>query len=396
LVVRAINKTVLILVAALTAASIAGCMPGGARSKGPRYLTEKVVVADVERTVLGSGALEPLEVVNVGAQASGQIRSMKVELGDNVRRGQVIAVIDPSTQEVTLKNAEAALQAAQAQKAQQEARLAQDEVAFRRQSELLAKGFAARSAYDSADATVKTSRAGLRANDAQIRQAEIRVEEAKIDLSRTNIVAPIDGVVTAILVREGQTVNSFQSAPTIVRLAKMDIMTVKAQISEADVINVFPGQKVWFTILGDPNKRYYATLRTVEPSPAGGATEQGFGQAPQGGAVYYNALFDVPNTDGRLRASMTAQVNVVMSEVKAVPVIPASALDKKDPDGRYTIKILDADKKAVERKVRIGLNNNVVAQVLEGLKPGEEVIVGDAQAPRAAAMGAFRGGRPGQ
>lgn len=384
-----------LVVAALALAGLNGCMPSGGKAKGPRYLTEKVVVADVERTVMGSGALEPLEVVNVGAQASGQIRALKVELGDLVRKGQLIAVIDPSTQEVTLRNAEAALAATQAQRAQQEARLAQDELTFRRQADLLAQGFAARAAYDNAEATVKVSRAGIRSVDAQIRQAEIRVEEAKIDLSRTNILAPIDGVVTAILVREGQTVNSFQTAPTIARIAKMDIMTVKAQISEADVINVFPGQKVWFTILGDPNKRYYAVLRAVEPSPQGGGGEQGFGQAPQG-AVYYNALFDVPNTDGRLRTSMTAQVNVVMAEVKSVPVIPASALEKAGTDGRYAIRILGADKKPVERKVRVGLNNNVIAQVLDGVKVGDLVIVGDSQAPRAAAMAGISAGPPGR
>ena len=387
------KRAAFLVLAAVLAAGLGACTPGGAKVKGPRYLTEKVVIGDIEKTVMGSGALEPLEVVNVGAQASGQIRSLKVELGDLVRKGQLIAVIDPSTQEVTLRNAEAALAAQQAQRAQQEARLAQDEVSFRRQADLLAKGFASKSAYDSAEATVKVSRAGLRSVDAQIRQAEIRVDEAKIDLSRTNIIAPIDGVVTAILVREGQTVNSFQTAPTIARIAKMDVMTVKAQISEADVINVFPGQKVWFTILGDPNKRYYAVLRAVEPSPQGSAGEQMGAQAPQG-AVYYNALFDVPNTDGRLRTSMTAQVNVIMSEVKGVPVIPAAALDKVDKDGRYTIKIMGPEKKPVERKVRVGLNNNVFAQVLEGVKVGDQVILGDSQAPRSAAMAGISAGPP--
>jgi macrolide-specific efflux system membrane fusion protein len=370
------------LVALLALAALPGCMPG-IGSKAPRYLTEKVAVGEVEKTVLATGTLQPLEVVSVGAQATGQIQELKVQLGDMVRHGELIAVIDPATQENTLRNAEAALAAQRAQRASQEARLYQDELSVRRQSDLLRTGFAAQAAYDQADAAVKVSRASLKSIDAQIRQAEIAVEKAKVDLSRTNVIAPIDGVVASILVRQGQTVNAVQAAPTLVRIAKMDVMTVKAQISEADVINVHPGQQVYFTILGDPDKRYWATLRGIEPAPesAANATDAAGGlDATPTGAVYYNALFDVPNTDGRLRASMTAQVNVVLADAKNVLTAPSAALGKRDADGRYAVRVLGAGGRPVDRKVRIGLNNNVVAQVLGGLKRGEEVILGDALA----------------
>jgi macrolide-specific efflux system membrane fusion protein len=377
------------IAAIMVAAALAGCSKNG--GKPDRFLTETVAIADLEKTVIGTGALQPLDVVNVGAQATGQVQSLKVELGDKVRKGQVIAVIDPQIQQNTLLNAEAALAVQQAQRASMAATLALNEINLKRQEQLIKTGVAAPSAQEQADAQVKVSRANLNSSDAQIRQAQIAVQKAKVDLGRTNIIAPIDGVVAEIDVREGQTVNAVQSAPTIVKLAKMDVMTVKAQISEADVINVVPGQKVYFTILGDPTKRYYGALRTVEPAPdsaPGSANTSGLGGGANA-AVYYNALFDVPNTDGRLRAAMTAQVNVVLAELKGVLTVPSSGLGKKGKDGRFDVKVLGADgKTTTTKKVRIGLNNNVLAQVLDGLKAGDKVVVGDAQAGKTTESGA--------
>jgi macrolide-specific efflux system membrane fusion protein len=377
------SKYAIWVAAALALGALSACMPAGLGAKAPRYLTEKVSVGEVEKTVLATGTLQPLEVVSVGAQATGQIQELRVQLGDTVKRGQLIAVIDPATQQNTLRNAEAALAAQHAQHASQEARLFQDELSVKRQSDLLKTGFVSQAAYDAANASVKVSRAGLKSIDAQIRQAEIAVEKAKVDLGRTNVIAPIDGVVASILVRQGQTVNAVQAAPTLVRIAKMDVMTVKAQISEADVINVRAGQPVYFTILGDPDKRYYATLRGVEPAPEAAANASdaagGFNATPTG-AVYYNALFDVPNTDGRLRPSMTAKVNVVLADVKGVLTTPSAALGKREADGRYVVRVLGVGGTAVDRKVRIGLNNSVVAQVVDGLKRGDDVILGDALA----------------
>jgi macrolide-specific efflux system membrane fusion protein len=380
--VLSLSRNAVRLAGVLALLMLSACLPN-IGSKAPRYLTEKVAVGEVEKTVLATGALQPLEVVSVGAQATGQIQELKVQLGDTVKRGQLIAIIDPATQQNTLRNAEAALAAQQAQRASQEARLYQDELSVKRQADLLRTGYAAQAAYDAADASVKVSRASLKSIDAQVRQAQISVEKAKVDLGYTTINAPIDGVVASILVRQGQTVNAVQAAPTLVRIAKMDVMTVKAQISEADVINVRPGQQVYFTILGDPDKRYYATLRGVEPAPESAANASdatgGFTATPTG-AIYYNALFDVPNSDGRLRASMTAQVNVVLADVKNVLTTPSAALGKREADGRYAVRVLGPRGAPVERKVRIGLNNSVVAQVLDGLKRGDEVILGDALA----------------
>ncbi|MEO6338852.1 MAG: efflux RND transporter periplasmic adaptor subunit [Caulobacteraceae bacterium] len=365
-----------------------------AKPKGPRYLTAPVATANIEQTVLASGTLEPRDLVEIGAQASGQVKSLNVVLGQQVKKGQVIAIIDPSNQLNNLRNAQAQLAQQKAQRLSQEATLKLNELALKRQSITLAADASSQADYEQADATLKSSRAALAVLDAQIEQATASLEKAKVDLGYTSVIAPMDGSVVAIVTKQGQTVNAVQTAPVIVKLANLGVMTIKAQISEADVIRVKPGQKVYFTILGAPDHRYYATLREVEPAPdsiktSSTATTTSTSTST---AVYYNGLFDVENTGGELRTSMTAQVYVVLGEARGATAVPSAALGDKRPDGSYPVRVLGADGKASPRMVRIGLNNNVQAEVLSGLKPGEKVIVGEgaANAPPPPAI------RPGQ
>ena len=175
---------------------------------------------------------------------------------------------------------------------------------------------------------------------------------------------------------------------------------MSAEISEADVGRVSAGQTVYFTTLGDPDTRHYAHLRAIEPAPSSIETEAG---VSTGTAVYYNGLFDVDNSDGALRTGMTAQVYIVLGQVENVLTIPAAALGAQARDGSYAVQVVSDVGRAETRQVRIGLNNNVTAEVLSGLRAGEEVVV--AQSSGESAMvsrsqqrgGAFPGmggGRP--
>ena len=365
----------------------------------PRYLTEPAAIGDVEQTVLASGALQPLQQIDVGAQVSGQIKSLKVALGDHVQKGQLIATIDPAPQRNALLNSQATLEQQKAQLLSQQATVERDKLALQRQTITLAAGASSRQDYEVADADLKSAEASLAATNAQIKQASVSVDTAGINLGYTQIVAPIDGVVLAAPAKEGQTVNAVQSAPTIVKLADLATMTVKAQISEADVIRVRPGQKVYFTILGDPDRRYYATLRAIEPAPdsiTSGTSTSSSSTSSSSAAVYYNGLFEIPNPDGVLRTSMTAQVYIVLESVRHVLTIPSAALMPAGGPGRYTVRIIPASHKApVVRQVVIGINNNVRAQVLSGLKAGDQVVIGEGPAkpePNAQQRGGFRPG----
>lgn len=357
-------------------------------SAAPRtFITASVTRANIEDSVLASGTLQAFKQVSVGAQVSGQIKSLKVQLGDNVKQGQLLAEIDSVTQQNNVRTSEAALATAQANLRAKQASLAQLELAFKRQQELRAADAGSQADLEAAEATYRTAVADVEALKAQIQQSSISAETAKVNLGYTRIVAPMDGQVVALIVQEGQTVNANQSTPTILKLAKVDTMTIKAQISEADVVRVKPGQKVYFTILGEPDNRMQATLRSVEPAPdsistetSSSASSSSTSSSSSATAIYYNGLFDAPNPEGKLRISMTAQVYIVRADAKDALVVPASALGSRSRDGTYAVRVVDEQGNAAPRQVKVGINNNIQAQILEGLAEGDKVVVGDGSA----------------
>ncbi|MEG2129801.1 MAG: MacA family efflux pump subunit [Acinetobacter sp.] len=392
------------------------------KDQAPQYISAEVSKGDIENSVLATGVLEATKMVSVGAQVSGQVKKMYVQLGDQVKQGQLIAQIDSIRQENELKTAKASIQNQQAQLAVQQANLAKVEAEYKRQQAMFSQDATSRAELETALANFKTAQAQIAAINAQIEQSRLTLATAQENLGYTSIVAPMDGTVVAIVTEEGQTVNANQTAPTIVKLAKLDTMTIKAQISEADVMKVEKGQTVYFTTLGNSDKKHYAQLRQVEPAPNSINTETtNTSSSSSSTAVYYNALFDVPNEDGKLRIDMTAQVYIVLAEAKNVLTIPAAAIqskrsNKKDNSNNSTaadqakttdtqkmqqpkrldltadektliaqgkastgiVRILQADGTAQPQPVLIGLNNRVTAQVLRGLKQGDQVVIADA------------------
>ncbi|NWA74077.1 efflux RND transporter periplasmic adaptor subunit [Serratia proteamaculans] len=344
-------------------------------------VTAPAHLGDIENAVLATGKLDAIERVNVGAQVSGQVKSLKVKLGDRVTKGQPIADIDDLPQRNDLRNAEAALNVAKADLQAKQALLKQAESRFKRQKRMLSDEAGSREDFEAAEATLAATRAELIALNARIVQAQIEVDKKKVDLSYTRILAPMDGIVIAVITQQGQTVNANQSAPTIVKLAQLDVMTIKAQISEADITRVSQGQKAYFTIFSEPDKRYDATLRTVELAPesvmkddsiSGGSSSSGSGTS--NASVYYNALLDVPNPDNRLRIAMTAQVSLLLGEAKNALLVPIQAVHKT-ADKKQQVQVLTADNRLEMREVKTGITNNVDIQILSGLKAGENVVL---------------------
>lgn len=334
--------------------------------------TVAVTRGDIERTVLATGVIEASALVSVGAEVSGPIKALNVALGDEVKAGDVIAQIDSLNQENAVKSAQAALDSVTAQKSQQEATTAQAKVALQRAEKLSPQKLISDADYQAAELAVTTAEAQQQVLAAQIQQAELTVESANLNLSRTQITSPIDGTVVSVAVEVGQTVNASSSSPTIVKIANLDNMVVKAEISEADVPKVEAGQQVYFTILGDPDTRIDATLSGIEPAPESISSDT---TTSSSSAVYYNGLFSVPNPDHRLRISMTAQVTIVLDSVTNVLTLPASALGSKTPDGGYEVSVWDAaSKTTTPRRVEVGLNNNVTAEIKSGLDEGDRVV----------------------
>jgi macrolide-specific efflux system membrane fusion protein len=347
----------------------------------PRLLTATVSRGTLERTVVATGTVEARRLVSVGAQASGQIKSLKVALGDRVVAGQLIAEIDSTNQRNSLRNAEAALANVRAQRAAQRASLVQAEAAYRRQSAMMESDATSRADLEAARAAFEAAKAQMEAIDAQIAQSSTGLDTARANLGYTRVVAPSDGVVVAVIVEEGQSVNAVQSSPTIVKIATLDTVTVEAEISEADVIRVEPGQRAYFTILGDPDRRFPGKVRSIEPAPESISENDspgGSGGTARDDAVYYNGLFDVPNADGTLRIGMTAQVNIVLGRIENALLVPLAALGERGPDGRYAVRVLGADGRPAKRSVQVGMKNQIDAEVISGLRAGERVVIGEA------------------
>ncbi|MPR05395.1 efflux RND transporter periplasmic adaptor subunit, partial [Pseudomonas sp. MAFF 212408] len=294
------------------------------------------------------------------------------------KKGQWLAEIDPLILQNTLRKAQVDEENLQAQRRATAAQLKQAKAVYQRYKHLQDDASVSRQDFEEAESTFQVQQANLLSLDAQIKSAHIQIDTAKVNLAYTRIIAPIDGDVVGIVTQEGQTVIANQLAPVLLKLADLDTMTVKAQVSEADVIHISPGQQVYFTILGEPEKRYYAQLRGTEPAPQNFLESQTAGTPKQNTAVFYNALFDVPNPDHRLRIAMTAQVRVVLDTAKATLMVPVAALGARNADGRYSLRVLDAKGAAVLREVKTGINNNVKVQILEGLAEGDKVVIGDA------------------
>ena len=353
-------------------------------AKKPEIVTASVTRGDLEQTVLATGVLEPAKLVSVGAQASGQVKKLYVQLGDTVKAGDPIADIDSRNQLNTVSNAEAGLSNVVAQRSAANADLTQAQLNYERQKRLYEQGAAAKSDFESAESQLANARANVAAANAQIKQANLTLNTAETNLGYTKIVAPMDGTIVAVVTEEGQTVNANQSAPTIVMLAQLDKMTVSAEISEADVEKVEAGQDVYFTTLGNSTKRHYAKLRTVAPAPESIESTSSSTSSSTASAVYYNGLFDVDNADGKLKTGMTAQVYIVQASAKDALTVPSSALERRGREG-YFAKVVNANGEIEQRAVKVGLNTNVTAQVTEGLKEGEKVVVAEVTAEQRAA-----------
>ncbi|MGM7905442.1 efflux RND transporter periplasmic adaptor subunit [Yersinia enterocolitica] len=366
---------VLFIVSLLIISSVTALSISDSQQDVPQ-LTETIGRGDIERNVMATGSLKPSLQVNVGAQVNGQLTKLYVKQGDRVTRGQLLAEIDPTLQQNELRKSEAELQSAQAQKQASQALLRQYLLEFRRQQTLAKEGSGVKSALEKAQAQYDSQLAQLHVNEAQIVQSQMAMETAKANLGFTRIMAPIDGEVLGIVTKEGQTIVSSQTAPTILVLANVDIMTVHTRISETDILKVSVGQPLWFYVVADPERRYDSRMDAIQEASAESLREDSSGSVnnQQPSAVYYNGIFNIANQERLLRTSMTAQVFIITAQAKNVLRVPLSALGEQQPDKRYRVQIINGKQTSV-RWVSVGLRNAQYAEVKAGLAQGDQVLL---------------------
>ncbi|MBK7617255.1 MAG: efflux RND transporter periplasmic adaptor subunit [Burkholderiales bacterium] len=336
--------------------------------------TGEAKTADVVQTVQAAGVLQPKVKVDVGAQVSGQVRRIHVQLGQQVHKGDVLVSLDPELARNDVAQAEAALaqQAALIESRQADLKLAKSERA--RQVRLLAGEATAATEAERAEVELDKLEADLRGQGASLKRLQAELDKRRLSLGYTTITAPTDGVVVNLPVQEGQTVIAVQVTPVMVTLANMDEITVRTRVPEADIALIKVGQRARFVTLAGEAQRYEGKVRVIQPVPE-----------RAGNAVFYNVLFEVDNRARKLLPDMTVQVSVDTGEVKNALTIPTVALGDRADDGRFTVQVLDAAGKPQPRQLRTGLQDGAKVQVVDGLKAGEKVLLAP---PADAASGA--------
>jgi macrolide-specific efflux system membrane fusion protein len=339
--------------------------PGAA----PAYATAPAERGALERTVTSLGTLKPLEYVDVGTQVSGQVDRILVEAGETVQEGQLLAEIDPTVFLARVDADRADLLNLQAQLAETRAQLNLSVAQYGRQGELLKARATSKDAYESSRAAVEVARAQIAALEAQIQKAQSTLAADEANLGYTQIRAPMSGTVMSLTARQGQTLNANQSAPIVLQIANLATMTVWTQVSEADVGKLTVGMPAYFTTLGYPGRRWEGKLRQILPTPE-----------VVNNVVLYNALFDVANPDRLLMPQMTAQVFFVLDRVADATIVPVSALRPEGTgDESQRLVWVMKDGSIDKRPVTVGIQNRVNVQILSGVEPGEEVVIGEAE-----------------
>jgi len=359
------KKRFFILLGLLVAAGAAYYFFSSNSKQETTYLTESVTRGNVEKTVVASGSVESVNEVDVGAQASGKITKLYVKLGQEIKKGEMIADIDSTTQINTLNTKKTAYDVALS--------------SYNRLSKLYTQKATSLDSVNTAKSTLDNAKAEMEAIEANIKQAEIEVNTAETNVGYTKITAPMDGTVISVPVSEGQTVNANQTTPTIVTIADLSQMKIKPEISEGDITKVKAGQEVSFTILSDSQTLYHSVIDSVDPantttsdSSSTSSSTSSSGSSTTS-AIYYYANVLIDNPDRTLRIGMTTENNIKIANAKDVLLVSNMAIQKRN--GKSFVNVLNDKNQPEPREVETGVQNDFKTEIKSGLNEGEKVIV---------------------
>ena len=343
------------------------------------YLTESVTRGNVEKTVVASGSVESVNEVDVGAQVSGKITKLYVKLGQEIKKGEMIADIDSTTQVNTLNTKKAALVSYQAQLKAKKTAYDVALSSYNRLSKLYTQKATSLDSLNTAKSTLDNAKAEMEAIEANIKQAEIEVNTAETNVGYTKITAPMDGTIVSVPVSEGQTVNANQTTPTIVTIADLSKMKIKPEISEGDITKVKAGQEVSFTILSDNQTVYHSVIDSVDPAntttsdSSSTSSSTSSSSSSTTSAIYYYANVLIDNPDRTLRIGMTTENNIKIANAKDVLLVSNMAIQKRD--GKNFVNVLNDKNQPEQREVETGVQNDFHTEIKSGVNEGEKVIV---------------------
>ena len=339
----------------------------------PQYGTEKVSRGDIVMTVTSTGTVNPVTTVLVGTQVSGTIKEIYVDFNSPVRKGQLIARIDPSLFDAQVNQARANVFSARANLEKAEATLIDAKRTMDRNKELFSKNLVARSDLDTAETNYETARASVSAAKAQVMQTEAALRVAETNLHYTKIVSPVDGIVVSRNVDVGQTVAASFQTPTLFSIAQdLTKMQIDANVDESDIGNITVGQEVEFIVDAYPDMTFKGRVWQVRNAPI---TVQN--------VVTYDVVIQVDNPELKLKPGMTANVSIIVSVKKDVLKMPNAALRFKPSEkGAQTAEkkgpgVWISEKGQLRRiSISTGISDGSYTEVVSGdLREGQEIIV---------------------
>ena len=357
------------------------------------FITKKAKKGSFSKKVDATGEIFATELIDVGAQVSGQIKKLYVKLGDQVKKGDMIASIDSSTQQNSIDNKEAQLAIYKAQLESAKVALNIAKTQFDRENALFAKNATSKQEFESAKNTFSANSAKIKELEAQIKQTNIELSTAKINLGYTKITAPRDGTVVSVQVEEGQTVNANQTTPTIVNIADLSRVKMKMQIAEGDITKIKVGTPVEYSILSEPTKKFQTAVSSIDPGlttlsdgsygSSSSSKSSYSSSSSSSSAVYYYAQSIVDNKDGILRIGMTTQNELLIANVEDAIIVPSIGI-KKDENGTFVYVLKDG--KPVKTAVKTGIKDNLDTQIISGINEGDEIITSQGSSSEIAKM----------
>ena len=361
------------VIALLAMASLVagGCFWYAAAQKPQRDSLRPIAVTrgTIEEVVTAQGKLEAKQYVDVGTQVSGQVKKIHVDIGDTVTKGELLAEIDPRVYQAQVEANEARINSLKAQLNQQKAELTLAEQNLKRNQNLIAINAVSQQALQESESQAAVAKAQVESIAAQIQETESNLRGNRTNLGFTKIYAPMAGTVTTMPAREGQTLNANQTTPTVLQVANLDIMTVRANVAEADVSRLKEGMAVYFTTLGNTERRWQGKVRQILPSPQ-----------IVNDVVLYDVLIDVKNEGRQLMTGMTTQVFFIFGKAENATIIPAEALTRPVPKedselGKaYRVAVMTETGRE-QRVIHVGLQTRTQAEVKGGLKAGDRILV---------------------
>ena len=364
-----------------------------AKEEEVEFITKKAKKGSFSKKVDATGEIFATELIDVGAQVSGQIKKLYVKLGDQVKKGDMIASIDSSTQQNSIDNKEAQLAIYKAQLESAKVALNIAKTQFDRENALFTKNATSKQEFESAKNTYSANSAKIKELEAQIKQTNIELSTAKINLGYTKITAPRDGTVVSVQVEEGQTVNANQTTPTIVNIADLSHVKMKMQIAEGDITKIKVGTPVEYSILSEPTKKFQTTVSSIDPGlttlsdgsygSSSSSKSSYSSSSSSSSAVYYYAQSIVDNKDGILRIGMTTQNELLIANVEDAIIVPSIGI-KKDENGTFVYVLKDG--KPVKTAVKTGIKDNLDTQIISGINEGDEIITSQGSSSEIAKM----------